>query len=49
MLCPELPSSQATHDAYQKHPLHMEFIARQKANWAKVRVFDSNCTGGPIA
>ena len=41
--------SQTTHDAYQKHPLHVEFIARQKANWAKVRVFDSNCTGGPIA
>lgn len=29
------------HDAYQTAPRHMEFIARNKANWKKVRVFDS--------
>jgi hypothetical protein len=34
-------SNQAAHDAYQDAPRHEEFIAEQKANWAKVRVFDS--------
>jgi hypothetical protein len=29
------------HDAYQTAPRHAEFIARNKANWQKVRVFDS--------
>lgn len=31
-----------SHDAYQVAPRHDEFIAEQKANWAEVRVFDSN-------
>jgi Stress responsive A/B Barrel Domain len=31
----------AAHDAYQDAPRHEEFIAEQKGNWAKVRVFDS--------
>lgn len=31
----------AGHDAYQVHPLHLEFVARNKASFAKVRVFDS--------
>lgn len=31
----------AAHDAYQDHPRHLQFIAENKANWAKVRVFDS--------
>lgn len=30
-----------SHDAYQNAPRHMEFVARNSANWAKVRVFDS--------
>lgn len=30
-----------THDAYQTAPRHMEFVARNKVNWKKVRVFDS--------
>ena len=30
-----------SHDAYQTAPRHREFIARNKANWQKVRVFDS--------
>ncbi|EMB15552.1 MULTISPECIES: Dabb family protein [Rhodopirellula] len=32
----------AAHDAYQTAPRHLEFIERQKPNWAEVRVFDSN-------
>lgn len=32
----------AAHDAYQVAPRHLEFIANNKANWKKVRVFDSN-------
>jgi hypothetical protein len=30
----------AGHDVYQEHPLHLEFIARNKPNWSKVRVYD---------
>jgi hypothetical protein len=30
----------AAHDDYQTHPLHLEFIARNKANWERVRVYD---------
>ena len=33
--------SQETHDAYQTAPRHEEFIAENKANWKKGRVFDS--------
>jgi len=33
--------SKASHDSYQDDPIHNQFIAEQKANWAKVRVFDS--------
>lgn len=33
--------SKETHDAYQISALHDEFVARTKANWAAVRVFDS--------
>jgi hypothetical protein len=28
------------HDAYQSHPLHLQFIAQNKANWARVQVYD---------
>lgn len=31
----------AAHDVYQDHPRHKEFIDGGKANWDKVRVFDS--------
>jgi hypothetical protein len=30
----------AGHDVYQEHPLHKEFIARNKPNWARVQVYD---------
>ncbi len=30
------------HDAYQVAPRHNQFLAEEKANWAKVRVFDSD-------
>jgi len=30
----------AAHDVYQTHPLHLDFIGRNKANWERVRVFD---------
>jgi hypothetical protein len=32
---------QAAHDAYQTAPRHEQFIAENKDNWKKVRVFDS--------
>lgn len=31
----------ASHDKYQDHPRHLDFIKEGKANWEKVRVFDS--------
>jgi hypothetical protein len=37
--------SKASHDAYQSAPRHDQFIAEQKANWARVRVFDSVVEG----
>ncbi len=37
--------SKAAHDAYQTAPRHDQFIAEQKANWAKVRVFDAVVEG----
>jgi hypothetical protein len=33
-------ADRAGHDAYQEHPLHKEFIARNKANWSRVQVYD---------
>lgn len=32
---------QAAHDAYQVSEAHEQFIAENKADWSKVRVFDS--------
>lgn len=32
---------QASHDQYQEHPRHKQFIAEQQKNWKRVRVFDS--------
>ncbi|MEO1614370.1 MAG: Dabb family protein [Planctomycetota bacterium] len=31
----------AAHDVYQTAPRHLEFIERQKENWAQVQVCDS--------
>jgi len=31
---------QAGHDAYQEDALHLEFIARNKAHWERVQVYD---------
>ena len=31
---------QAGHDVYQDHALHLEFIARNKAHWERVVVYD---------
>ena len=31
----------ASHDKYQDAPRHKQFIDENKANWSKVRVFDS--------
>jgi hypothetical protein len=36
---------QAAHDQYQDAPLHLQFIEENKANWKKVRVFDSTAEG----
>jgi hypothetical protein len=35
-----------SHDAYQAAPEHDVFIAENMNNWAAVRVFDSEVTGG---
>src|SRR5262245_39824408 len=34
--------TKADHDAYQAHHRHEQFVAENKANWKKVRVFDSS-------
>ncbi|MSR54302.1 MAG: Dabb family protein [Gemmataceae bacterium] len=34
-------TDRAAHDVYQDHALHNQFIAENKQNWSKVRVFDS--------
>jgi hypothetical protein len=34
-------ADKAAHDAYQEDETHNRFIEENKANWAKVRVFDS--------
>lgn len=33
--------NRASHDQYQNHPRHLEFIAENKSLWKTVRVFDS--------
>jgi heme-degrading monooxygenase HmoA len=35
-------ADRAAHDAYQVAERHLQFIANNKANWAQVRVWDSN-------
>jgi len=34
-------TDRAAHDVYQDHAAHNQFIAENKQNWSKVRVFDS--------
>jgi hypothetical protein len=34
-------TDRAAHDAYQDDATHNQFIAENKHNWSKVRVFDS--------
>jgi hypothetical protein len=34
-------TNKTAHDQYQKAEKHLSFIAKNKANWKKVRVFDS--------
>jgi len=31
----------ADHDAYQEHPLHVEFLERFEKTWARVQVYDA--------
>ena len=33
-------ASKADQDAYQVHPLHLDFVEKCKANWKKVVVYD---------
>ena len=40
-LCVILTDAKA-HDVYQTHPLHLDFITRNKAHWLRVRVYDFN-------
>jgi hypothetical protein len=28
------------HDVYQEHPLHKDFIARNKEHWGRVQIYD---------
>jgi hypothetical protein len=37
--------TRAAHDAYQTSARHQKFIDENKADWKKVRVFDSNLDG----
>ena len=30
----------AAHEVYQKHELHLQFIARNKQHWKRVQVYD---------
>jgi hypothetical protein len=36
----------SAHDAYQTSPEHLRFIDENRANWKRVRVFDSFAPGG---
>jgi hypothetical protein len=42
-------ANKAAHDKYQEHPLHLKFIAENRENWEKVRVFDSYLSPAPPA
>jgi hypothetical protein len=34
--------SRASHDRYQEHPRHLQFVEENKMLWNRVRVFDSD-------
>ncbi len=34
----------ASHDTYQTHPRHLQFIEESKPHWTAVRVFDTNAS-----
>ncbi len=34
--------SLADHDAYQDHPVHLEFLERFAATWERVQVYDTH-------
>jgi len=38
-------ADRAAHDAYQQDARHLQFIEENKANWKRVRVFDSKVVG----
>jgi hypothetical protein len=42
-------ADRAAHDAYQATPAHLRFIDENKANWRRVRVFDSEIDPTPAA
>jgi hypothetical protein len=42
-------ANKAAHDKYQEHPRHLKFVAENKENWEKVRVFDSYLSPAPAA
>ena len=31
-----------SHEVYQEHPLHKQFIEQHKQHWKKVQIYDSN-------
>lgn len=42
-------ADKAAHDRYQNHPRHLKFVEENRANWEKVRVFDSYLSPAPAA
>src|SRR5262245_28840304 len=40
-------TDRSAHDAYQHDAAHQRFIDENKANWSKVRVFDSLVAAAP--
>lgn len=35
-------ADRASHDTYQVHPRHIQFIEENKPHWSQVRVFDAD-------
>lgn len=40
-------TDRASHDAYQEHPRHKQFVEENRERWSEVRVFDSWVSGAP--
>ena len=36
------------HDVYQPHPLHQQFIARNKQHWTRVQIYDFRGMNRPV-